>query len=145
MAMFTMILTTHSWVQDAMAAAASDPKNFKVDPVVLQQDDEAQVRGNLKLCKGCYESVAQSKQDRIKEQCPTAQLNHIRDRRPTVEMMQGRLKNMASPSSADELREQVTVLREVAPVPQGESRCQALRADFTLVAVALYATPSTAC
>ena len=104
-------------VRDATAAAAKDP-SYEATEELLERDDGAKVRDNRQLSAGCYESIARATQARIKEQRTIARLDHELKRaaRPSVADMQGRLCNMAALASEAELKKQVEVLAQVAPV-----------------------------
>ncbi len=113
----TTFTLTPKEVQEAMAAVAlGEP--YKNLEELLSRDDHAKIKANQQLSKGCFESIARSKQARINEQRSIAQLDRILTAagRPLVGTMQKELVNLASLTSEKEVLAAVATLKRVAPV-----------------------------
>ena len=85
----TTITRAPDEMRDVMAALAlgEDLDENDLDEL-LARDDAAKVRGNRQLSRGCYESVARSKQTRAAEQAAKVRLDAVLPGRRTVDALE---------------------------------------------------------
>jgi hypothetical protein len=104
-------------MRDAMAALA---RGEDVDPEkleeLLKRDDEAKVRGNRQLSRGCYESVARSKQARAAEQAAKARVDKVLPGGRTVDALCKRSRNLATATSVADMLAAISERARIMPL-----------------------------
>jgi hypothetical protein len=84
---------------------------------LLQRDSDARVRGNRQMCKGNWDSVARQKRARADEKRALDRLNAVLATAGTsVEQIQSTLRDLASVTGVDAMRQAIVRRARAAPV-----------------------------